>query len=314
MRTRLMDLLAIDIPVIQAPMGCIARAQLASAVSNAGGLGIIETSSGRARRRARARSRRCAISPTSPWASTSRRLFVRDPAIVDFVVEQGVRFVTTSAGDPRQYTCRSSRTRGSRSSTSCRRCAAALKAVAAGVDGLVVEGGEGGGFKNPLATSHHGAAAAGLLEGRRAGHRRRRHLRRRVHGRGVRARGRGRADGHAHGVGGRVAGARQLEAGDRRRRRDRHRDRSIASASPRSARAAHREDHRARAPGARRLRRLRDLVQTLYFGGDMEASFAFAGQVAGRITSIRPVAEILREAWTDCQARLAEMGARVTLS
>ena len=35
-----------DYPIIQAPMGWIARAQLASAVSNAGGLGIIETSSG----------------------------------------------------------------------------------------------------------------------------------------------------------------------------------------------------------------------------------------------------------------------------
>jgi NAD(P)H-dependent flavin oxidoreductase YrpB (nitropropane dioxygenase family) len=35
-----------DYPIIQAPMGWIARAQLASAVSNAGGMGIIETSSG----------------------------------------------------------------------------------------------------------------------------------------------------------------------------------------------------------------------------------------------------------------------------
>lgn len=33
-------------PIIQAPMGWIARSQLASAVSNAGGLGVIETSSG----------------------------------------------------------------------------------------------------------------------------------------------------------------------------------------------------------------------------------------------------------------------------
>ena len=33
-------------PIIQAPMGWIARSKLASAVSNAGGLGIIETSSG----------------------------------------------------------------------------------------------------------------------------------------------------------------------------------------------------------------------------------------------------------------------------
>ena len=43
---RVTELLGIDYPIVQAPMGYIARAQLASAVSNAGGLGIIETSSG----------------------------------------------------------------------------------------------------------------------------------------------------------------------------------------------------------------------------------------------------------------------------
>ena len=36
----------VDYPILQAPMGWIARAQLASAVSNAGAIGIIETSSG----------------------------------------------------------------------------------------------------------------------------------------------------------------------------------------------------------------------------------------------------------------------------
>ncbi|HAS09594.1 MAG TPA: nitronate monooxygenase, partial [Acidimicrobiaceae bacterium] len=44
--TRITELLGIDVPIIQAPMGWIARSQLASAVSEAGGLGIIETSSG----------------------------------------------------------------------------------------------------------------------------------------------------------------------------------------------------------------------------------------------------------------------------
>ena len=43
---QLTKLLGIERPIIQAPMGWIARSQLASAVSNAGGLGIIETSSG----------------------------------------------------------------------------------------------------------------------------------------------------------------------------------------------------------------------------------------------------------------------------
>ena len=45
-RTRVSELLGVDYPIVQAPMGWIARAQLASAVSDAGALGIIETSSG----------------------------------------------------------------------------------------------------------------------------------------------------------------------------------------------------------------------------------------------------------------------------
>ena len=45
-KNRLTEMLGIDYPIIQAPMGWIARSQLASAVSEAGGLGIIETSSG----------------------------------------------------------------------------------------------------------------------------------------------------------------------------------------------------------------------------------------------------------------------------
>ena len=47
LRTRVSELLGVDYPLLQAPMGFIARAQLASAVSNAGGFGIVETSSGR---------------------------------------------------------------------------------------------------------------------------------------------------------------------------------------------------------------------------------------------------------------------------
>ena len=35
--------------------------------------------------------------------------------------------------------------------------------------------------------------------------------------------------------------------------------------------------------------------QELYFGGDMEASIALSGQVAGRIDSVKPVAEIISE-------------------
>src|SRR5204863_9812387 len=76
------------------------------------------------------------------------QLFVRDPSIVEFVVDQGIRFVTTSAGDPRRYTA-ALKDAGLTVFHVVPTLAAAQKAVDAGVDGLVVEGGEGGGFKNP---------------------------------------------------------------------------------------------------------------------------------------------------------------------
>jgi enoyl-[acyl-carrier protein] reductase II len=45
-------------------------------------------------------------------------------------------------------------------------------------------------------------------------------------------------------------------------------------------------------------------VHDLYFGGNLEASFAFSGQVAGRIDRVRPVADILRETVDDCESTL----------
>src|SRR6478736_4775153 len=132
-QNRVTELLGVDIPIIQAPMGWIARSQLASAVSNAGALGIIETSSGELDV---IRGEVAAMRELTdkPFGVNIAQAFVRDPGIVDFVAEQGVTFVTTSAGSPTKYT-------------------AALKAVDAGVDGLVVEGGEGGGFKSPKPAS-----------------------------------------------------------------------------------------------------------------------------------------------------------------
>jgi enoyl-[acyl-carrier protein] reductase II len=48
----------------------------------------------------------------------------------------------------------------------------------------------------------------------------------------------------------------------------------------------------------------------LYFGGDMEASIALSGQVAGRIDAVKPVAQILRETVEEFEAVTAELGAK----
>ncbi|MEY2405222.1 MAG: enoyl-[acyl-carrier protein] reductase, partial [Acidimicrobiaceae bacterium] len=50
-----------------------------------------------------------------------------------------------------------------------------------------------------------------------------------------------------------------------------------------------------------------------YFGGDMNAAVALGGQVAGRITDIRPVADIVRECADDCLAVLHELATRYPL-
>jgi enoyl-[acyl-carrier protein] reductase II len=51
-----------------------------------------------------------------------------------------------------------------------------------------------------------------------------------------------------------------------------------------------------------------DSIFKLYFGGDMDAFFAFGGQVAGRIERVESVRDILTTAWTECQQRLRELG------
>ena len=146
-RNRITEMLGIDYPVVQAPMGWIARSALASAVSEAGGMGIIETSSGELDV-IKAEIARMRELTSRPFGVNIAQAFVRDPGIADFVVEQGVRFVTTSAGDPTKYTATLKKA-GLTVFHVVPTLAAALKAVDAGVDGLVVEGGEGGGFKNP---------------------------------------------------------------------------------------------------------------------------------------------------------------------
>jgi enoyl-[acyl-carrier protein] reductase II len=48
----------------------------------------------------------------------------------------------------------------------------------------------------------------------------------------------------------------------------------------------------------------------LYFGGDMEASIALSGQVAGRIDSIKPVAQIIAEIIAEFEATIAAMASK----
>jgi enoyl-[acyl-carrier protein] reductase II len=298
-QTRITELLGIQYPIVQAPMGWIARAQLASAVSNAGGLGIIETSSGELDN-VKVEIANMRDLTDKPFGVNIAQAFVRDPGIVDFVVDQGVKFVTTSAGDPTKYTAQL-KAAGLTVFHVVPTLAGALKAVDAGVDGLVVEGGEGGGFKNPrdvalmvllplIATkvSVPIIAAGGITDGRSM------------------------AAAFALGAEAVQMGTRMVSATE-----------SPVHANWKQAiiDAAETDTvflNRFSRPGLRALRTERTSqlekqdhvgmehfahALDLYFGGDMEAAIALSGQVAGRIESVEPVDVIIQRTMQEFRAR-----------
>lgn len=135
-----------QVPIVQAPMGWIARSPLALAVSRAGGLGIIETSSGETA--ACQREIGVMLESGLPFGVNLPIRFLHDDAMLRYVCEAGIRFVTTSAGSPAKFIA-PLKASGIAVYHAVPTLEAALKCVDAGVDGLVVEGAEGGGFKNP---------------------------------------------------------------------------------------------------------------------------------------------------------------------
>lgn len=290
---RITRMLGVEYPIVQAPMGWIARAQLASAVSNAGGMGIIETSSGQLEE-VRAEIEKMRDLTDKPFGVNIAQAFVRDPGIVDFVVSQGVKFVTTSAGDPNRY-CKPLKEAGLTVFHVVPTLAGALKAIDAGVDGLVVEGGEGGGFKNPrdvalmvllpLIRSKVDVpiiAAGGMVCGRTM------------------------AAAFALGAEGIQMGTRMVSAAES----PVHENWKQAILDAKETDTVFLNRH-GPGPALRALRTERTTrlelegsenmmgemrtALDLYFGGDMEASIALSGQVAGRIDAIKPAAQIIAE-------------------
>jgi len=138
-------------PIIQAPMTWIARARLASAVSAAGALGMMETSSvdiAVTRREFEA----IKAATDRPFGVNLPIMFLRqneamEQQILDWLLAHGVHFVTTSAGNPRRHVERL-KDAGVIVYHSVPTLDAALKAEDAGVHGLIVEGSESGGIRN----------------------------------------------------------------------------------------------------------------------------------------------------------------------
>ncbi|MFY1621019.1 NAD(P)H-dependent flavin oxidoreductase, partial [Micromonospora sp. WMMD736] len=230
-----------------------------------------------------------------------------DPTIVDVLADAQVRHVFTSAGDPALFTKRL-HDAGMTVVHVVGSLKAALKSVDAGVDALVVEGVEGGGFKSmlgastmvllPLVAAHvelpliaaggvcdaHSAAAAVVLgaEGVQMGTRMLASRESLVH-----------ANFKDAIVAANDAGTVLLDIPGNPTMR-----------VLRTGLAARVATHD---PDAKLLGK----VTELYFDGDLEASVANTGQVSSRIVDLMPVADIVRETWAGISDVLGTAGTRV---
>ncbi len=303
-KNRVTAMTGTDYPIIQAPMGWIARAQLASAVSNAGGMGIIETSSGELDN-IKAEVARMRQLTDKPFGMNVALSYVKGSNIIDFVIEQGIKFVTTSSGSPKVCT-EAFQQAGIKVFHVVPTLEMAMKAMDAGVDGLVVEGGEGGGFKNPSPVSTMVLlplirsrvdvpiiAAGGMVDGLSM------------------------AGAFAMGAEGVQMGTRMLSCAESPVHANwKHAvlnaaetDTVFLNQESRPALRALRTERTAALAPLGKINVIENMadLQTLYFGGDMEAAIPLCGQVCGRIDSIKTAQEIVDETMSGFREIMREL-------
>jgi enoyl-[acyl-carrier protein] reductase II len=143
MTNRLTDLLGIRYPLVQAGMIWCSGWRLASAVSNAGGLGIIGSAS-MYPDVLREHVRKCKAATTHPFAVNVPLLYPNVEEHMRTIVEEGVRIVFSSAGNPATWT-KHLKDHGITVVHVTASVKFARKAVDAGADAVVAEGFEAGG-------------------------------------------------------------------------------------------------------------------------------------------------------------------------
>ena len=143
MNNKITQLFAIKYPIIQAGMIWCSGWQLASAVSNAGGLGIIGSGS-MYPDVLREHIQKCKEATDKPFAVNLPLLYPQIDDHIKIIIEQGVKIVFTSAGNPKKWTSHL-KEHGITVVHVVSNLKFALKSVEAGVDAIVAEGFEAGG-------------------------------------------------------------------------------------------------------------------------------------------------------------------------
>jgi enoyl-[acyl-carrier protein] reductase II len=102
MKTRVTEILGIEYPIIQGGMAWVAEYNLAAAVSNAGGLGLIGAASAPPEV-VREQIKKCKELTDKPFGVNIMLLNPNADEVAKIVVEEGVKVVTTGAGNPSKY-------------------------------------------------------------------------------------------------------------------------------------------------------------------------------------------------------------------
>jgi len=137
------ELLGIEYPIIQGAMAWIADASLASAVSNAGGLGIIASGNAEAEW-VRSEIRKTKEMTQKPFGVNVMLLNPHAERIIDVICEEGVPVVTTGAGNPGKYIPKL-KEHGIKVIPVVASVALAIRVERVGADAVIAEGQEGGG-------------------------------------------------------------------------------------------------------------------------------------------------------------------------
>ena len=140
---RINELFGIKYPIIQGGMIWCSGWELASAVSNAGGLGLIGSGS-MYPDVLRLQIRRCKQMTDKPFGVNIPLLYPDIEEHISIIIEEGVRVVFTSAGNPKKYTSRLQKP-GIIVVHVIANKRFSLKSIEAGVDAIVAEGFEAGG-------------------------------------------------------------------------------------------------------------------------------------------------------------------------
>jgi enoyl-[acyl-carrier protein] reductase II len=308
--SRLTELLGIEYPIIQGGMAWTATAELASAVSNGGGLGIIGAGNMPVDV-LRDEIHKAQAATSKPYGVNVMLMMEHAPDLIQLVVDERVPVVTTGAGNPGTY-MEALKEAGCKVLPIAPSTALAKRLERVGADAIIGEGMEAGGHVGELTTMVLTPQLVDAVDVP-------------VIAAGGIADGRGMAAAFALGAEGVQVGTRFMCA-EETVIHDNVKDRVVAARDRDTVVAGHSTGHPVRALKNKLTREVQELdkandpegveaagtgkLQAAMVEGDIETGSLMAGQCAAMVEEVLPAAEIVRRMATEAEAILTSFNGR----